>query len=381
MPQNGSAEKINVMRALGAQVIRTPTVCGHRSSNSHFAIAQRLAEKIPNSYVLDQFNNSANPQTHFETTAEEILSACNGKLDMIVMGAGTGGTITGIGRKFHEKVPKCTIVCVDPIGTVYSSQKLSMQELEGILPASGSDFVPGTFDRLLVDKWVKVDDNQSFLMARQLIMKEGLLCGGSSGSAIFAAIQVAKEMGLKKGHRIVVILPDGVRNYMTKFLCDDWMTQRGYTLPISNFQGEPDVVSDIPIHFVIREMHLVSLHEGISVSDAAALMRQIGCDQLPVVRKADPKYVLGVVSISEIMAKIGSKVIDGQTPVRHICSPQFERLPQYATIRDVTKILNRAHVVVIVENLEPEGRNRIVGIVTQIDIVNFFLEPPETTKM
>ena len=232
MPMKMSAEKENVVLALGAQVVRTPTAAAFDDPESNFSVAQRLAREIPDSIVLDQFRNPGNPLCHYDDTAREILEDCDYRLDAVVLGAGTGGTVTGIGRRVKESLTSCKVVVVDPeLSTLAPNSTLpgGFYEVEGI----GYDFTPTVLDRSIIDDWVKVDDEQSFLMSRQLIIKEGLLCGGSSGSAVKGAIDYIKsqpEMNVK-GRRVVVILADGIRNYMTKFLNNEWMEKRGFGIP------------------------------------------------------------------------------------------------------------------------------------------------------
>lgn len=227
LPENMSTEKVLTLRALGAEIVRTPVV-KYDSPESHFATAQRLRKEIPNSIIFDQYRNASNPLAHYETTAEEILEQCDGKVDMIVMGAGTGGTAAGVGRKMREKCPDCVIVGVDPEGSIQAQPESinvpsygTKKEVEGI----GHDFIPTVLDRSVVDKWVKTNDRDTFKMARRLIKEEGLLVGGSSGAAVDGALKAAKE--LKAGQKCVVILPDSIRNYMTKFLDDKWLDERG----------------------------------------------------------------------------------------------------------------------------------------------------------
>ena len=176
-----------MLKALGAEIVRTPTEAAFDSPESHIGVAKRLQREIPDAVILDQYGNPYNPLAHYDGTAEEILQACDGKLDVLVAGAGTGGTLSGIARKLRERVPGVRIVGADPHGSILAQpEALNTQgtavayKVEGI----GYDFVPQVLDRGVVDEWVKTDDRESFTMARRLIKEEGLLCGGSSGSAM-----------------------------------------------------------------------------------------------------------------------------------------------------------------------------------------------------
>ncbi|KRX21886.1 Cystathionine beta-synthase [Trichinella nelsoni] len=218
LPEKMSHEKIAVLKALGAEIIRTPTEASWDSPESHIGVAKTLNEKIPNSIVLDQYQNLSNPLAHYDITAEEILHQCNGRVDMIVIGAGTGGSLTGVARKIKEKCPEVKIIGVDPVGSTLAPVEQESNEPEKHVAAHyevegiGYDFLPTVMDLSIVNSWVKTNDCDSFKIARKLIRYEGLLCGGSSGANVWAALQKAKE--LKEGQRCVVILPDGVRNYM-----------------------------------------------------------------------------------------------------------------------------------------------------------------------
>ncbi|GMT07357.1 hypothetical protein PENTCL1PPCAC_29531, partial [Pristionchus entomophagus] len=227
MPEKMSKEKALAIEALGATIIRTPNDAAFDSPLSHIGVSLRLQSEIPGSIVLDQYRNLGNPMAHYEQTAEEILDAMEDKIDYVVVGTGTGGSATGIAMKIKERIPTCQIVGVDPEGSILADPTQTdthFYEVEGV----GYDFIPGVLKRNTIDIWEKSTDRESFETARALIAHEGLLCGGSSGSNTYAAIQIAK--GLPADKRIVVVLPDGVRNYLTKFLSDDWMFIRGYHL-------------------------------------------------------------------------------------------------------------------------------------------------------
>ncbi len=223
MPEKMSKEKQVVLEALGAEIVRTPTEAPWDSPESHIGVAKKLNEEIPNSHILDQYSNPGNPDAHYHDTAGEILKDMGDNLSMVVMGAGTGGTITGVAKRLKEELPNVIIVGADPYGSILAGgDEVFPYHVEGI----GYDFIPDVLDNSLVDEYVKTDDKESFITARRLIKEEGLLVGGSSGSAVWAAMQVAPRLG--KGERCLVILPDSIRNYLTKFVDDEWMKKMDF---------------------------------------------------------------------------------------------------------------------------------------------------------
>merc|ERR1712061_55099 len=236
LPQKMSGEKVNTMKCLGAEIIRTPTEAAWDAKDSHIFLSQRLAKEL-NGHVLDQYKNPGNPLAHYEGTAEEIIEQTGGKLDYMVMSAGTGGTVTGTALKLKEKIPGIKIVAVDPYGSILAKpeskndasprtghKRLQPYHVEGI----GYDFVPTVLDQDVVDYWVKTDDDESFAMGRNVVRHEGLLIGGSCGATMAGAYKFIRENNIGAGKRVAVLFADSSRNYMSKFMDDDWLKANGF---------------------------------------------------------------------------------------------------------------------------------------------------------
>jgi cystathionine beta-synthase len=228
MPDKMSEEKRSLLRAYGAKVVVTPTSVSTDSPDHYIKVAERLARETPNSYMPNQYVNNANPLAHYQTTGPEIWRQTDGKLDVFVCGMGTGGTITGIGRFLKEKKRSIRVVGADPEGSIYyprfhgNREQPHQYKVEGI----GEDFMPKTMDMTIVDDVIQVSDKDAFHTARRLAREEGILVGGSGGTAVYAALQIAKKEG--RGQTIVTILPDSGRNYLTKIFSDEWMKQNGF---------------------------------------------------------------------------------------------------------------------------------------------------------
>ena len=223
MPEKMSMEKEVVIKALGATIIRTPTEVAYDDPKSLFGVAKKLQKEIPNSHILDQYSNNNNPDAHYAGTAKEILDVFGQNLAMVVISTGTGGTITGIAKRLKESITDIQIVGVDPIGSILGGgSDVTPYHVEGI----GYDFFPDVLDNSLVDQYIKTNDEDSFIMARKLIQEEGLLIGGSCGAAVWGAIEAAKDLDENKN--VLVILPDSIRNYLSKFVNDEWMKNNSF---------------------------------------------------------------------------------------------------------------------------------------------------------
>ncbi|HCO03279.1 MAG TPA: cystathionine beta-synthase [Actinobacteria bacterium] len=290
MPDKMSAEKVALLRAYGAEVVITPTAVAPESPESYYRVADRLTEEIPGAFQPNQYYNQQNPQAHYETTGPEIWEQTDGKIDVFVCAVGTGGTITGAARYLKERNPEIMVVGADPEGSLFSAapgEEARPYLTEGI----GEDFWPGTFDPNVVDRWVRVSDRDSFVTARALTRQEGILVGGSCGTAMFAALTVARDLTADK--LMVVILPDTGRNYLSKLYSDSWMLQYGFL----------DRPESIRVEEVLTRKHgemppVVAISAHAKVRQAIDMLQEFGISQAPVSREEQ--------ATNEVSAYVGS---------------------------------------------------------------------------
>ena len=362
MPEKMSHEKQVVLEALGAEIIRTPNEAAFDEPESHIGVAKQLQSIIPNSHILDQYSNPDNPTAHYEETAGEILEQTDGgKFDYFVATAGTGGTLAGIAKRLKEDAPNVEIVGVDPVGSILAGPgEITPYKVEGI----GYDFIPEVLDRSLVDRWIKTDDRESFLTARQLIRREGLLCGGSCGSAVAAAIRLAKEVG--PGKRIVVILADSVRNYITKFLDPAWMRENGFF----EERWEDDTVGDILRRMPKRE--IVTAAASDTVSESVLRMKENGISQLPV---TDGDNLVGIVTESDLLGAIVEGRAQMSTALAEVMFRRVETIHHAAPARGLLDVLNHGSVGLVVDD-----GGCLTGILTKMDMVEHLANPVGVEK-
>src|SRR3954463_11259144 len=297
MADKQSAEKQQLLRAYGAEVVLCPTNVAPESPESYYSVAARLARDIPGAFKPDQYWNEANPIAHEQTTGPEIWEQTEGRLTHFVASVGTGGTISGAGHYLREQKPDIVVVGADPEGSVLSGDTARPYLTEGI----GEDFVPGTYDPAVVDRWVRVSDRDAFLAARRLTREEGILSGGSCGTALVAALTVARELtetGQGAGKVLVVLLPDSGRNYLSKVYNDEWMRVHGL-LPTT---GAVARIADLLAghrHGTERPTVVVA-RTTQRVGEAIATLQEYGISQMPVSEDAEGGAVAGLVgSISE----------------------------------------------------------------------------------
>ncbi|KAM0281413.1 hypothetical protein ACHAQH_003536 [Verticillium albo-atrum] len=349
LPEKMSAEKVSVLKALGATIIRTPTQAAWDAPESHIGVARHLEKEIPNAHILDQYANPDNPLAHEFGTAEEIWAQTGGNLTAVVAGAGTGGTITGIARGIRKHSKTVKIIAADPQGSILALPEALNNDhanegykVEGI----GYDFIPDVLDRETVDKWYKTEDRESFQLARRLIAEEGLLVGGSSGSAMAAAIHAIRDLGLGKGDTVVVVLPDSIRSYLSKFADDDWLAANDLLPEVNGLapqSSQPGAASTTPASApasdplggeTIRALRLKPVMSVVSdgpCAEAIEIMRDKGFDQLPVLSPASAGgRLVGLVTLGNLLSFLSSGRATGTSPVSDVMF-DFGRLDEVVT--------------------------------------------------
>ncbi len=289
MPDKMSQEKISLLRAYGAEVVICPTAVEPESPESYYSVSDRLAEEIPGGFKPNQYANMANPQAHYETTGPEIWEQTGGELDAVVISLGTGGTVSGVARYLKEQKPDLVIVGADPEGSIYSQpDDVHPYMVEGI----GEDFYPTTMDLSLIDEFVTVSDRDSFVTARRMAREEGLLVGGSGGTAVWATLETARKYGPEA--TILTIIPDGGRAYLSKFYDDNYMLEYGFLE-----RTAPSPTVDEVLRHTRREHtdlpELITIEASHKVGEAIDLMQRYSISQLPVVRTSPAESLSDVV--------------------------------------------------------------------------------------
>ena len=379
MPEKMSAEKVNVLKGLGAEIVRTPNEAAFDSPESHIGVAKRLEKEIDDAVILDQYGNPSNPLAHYDHTAEEILWQCDGKIDALVIAAGTGGTLSGTARKIKEKVPSCVIVGVDPVGSILAEpdslndhNRLVGYQVEG----TGYDFIPNVLDREIVDFWIKTTDQDSLTMSKRLIREEGMLVGGSCGGNVWAAVEAAKRLNFGKGKRVVTILPDSTRNYMTKFLLDEWMVRYGF-MEDPNAQGRSKWAN----HTVgMLDFSLpVTVSPNLPCKKAIEILQAQGFDQLPVVDSTGS--VIGVVTEGNLSAQVLSGRVSAGDTCEKCLYKKFLSVSAQTSLGELATLFDTAHFALITTAQQSYGadgeaatKTVVSGVVSRIDLMNYLNE-------
>ena len=352
MPDKVSDEKIRLLRAYGAEVVITPTKVPASSPESYYGVSAKLASEIPGAFQPNQFANLMNPAAHEKTTGPEIWEQTSGKITHYVSGIGTGGTISGVAHYLRKKKPDIIVVGADPEGSIYSGDTAKSYKVEGI----GEDFLPATVDLKAIDRIERVSDKDSFLMARRICREEGLLVGGSSGTACVAAIRVARE--LPADAVMVVLLPDNGRGYMSKIFNDEWMRANGFL----GEGGHRATVGQV-LRTKAAVPTMITVAPTDAVKRAVELMREFQISQIPVV---DEGELVGSVNEVAVMQLIYDRSDIVHAEVREVMGQPFPVLGEDAEVEQAYKALSLGHSAVVVAS---EGTP--VGVLPKMDIITY----------
>lgn len=353
-PDKVAPEKINLLKAYGAEVVIVPTSVSANSPESYYSVANKLTNDIPGSFQPNQFSNPRNPESHYLTTGPEIWEATDGKVTAFVAGLGTGGTISGTARYLKEKNPKIKIIGVDPEGSIYSGDMPGAYKVEGI----GEDFIPRNADLKLIDEIYRVSDKDSFVTARRLAREEGILVGGSAGTATFAAMQYAQ--GLTENDVIVILMADGGRGYLSKVFSDEWMRASGFLPSADHSYYVSDLVERKAKHSKIPKMVVVKPEDP--VQRAIELMQEYAIDQLPVITKEGQN----VGSINDVitMQVVYERRDPSQVPTSSVMGRPFAQFEMNTELDQLYKAFKLGTAMIVVTE-----QHKATGVITKFDMM------------
>jgi cystathionine beta-synthase len=360
LPDKMSGEKIRLLRAYGAEVVITPTNVAPDSPESYNGVADRLAREIPGAWQPNQFANLSNPEIHYRTTGREIWEQTEGRVTVFVAGVGTGGTISGVARYLKEQNADVRIIGADPEGSVLSGDKPHAWKVEGI----GEDFVPKTLNSQLVDEWIRVTDAESFHISRSLARREGLLVGGSSGTAVAAALRYARR--LTSEHLVVALCADTGRNYMSKYFDDDWLAQNNLQWTVQPAQSLGDLIR------TRGQRQLATVRPEATAADAIELLQSAGISQLPVLEDGKPVGSIQEVTLARVLHDNRDP---NQVTVGEIMAKPLPQLDVTVHLDEAYRLLLAGHTGVLAVS---DGQ--VVDIITRIDLVQYWNQARQSEK-
>jgi cystathionine beta-synthase len=353
LPDKMSEDKVRLLRAYGAEVVITPTNVPPDSAESYNGVANRLAREIEGAWRAGQFTNLSNPQTHYEQTGPEIWEQTEGRVTVFVAAAGTGGTLSGVGRYLKEQNPRIRVIGADIEGSILSGGKPGSWKVEGI----GEDFVPNTLNAQVIDEWIRVSDSESFSMARRVARQEGILLGGSSGTCLTAALRYAATCS--PDDVIVALCPDTGRNYLSKMYDERWLSQNGFL----DITPETTTAGDL-LTSLGRAERLIYLKPDDSLQNASEVFRQFGISQLPVVESGQ---MIGAVQEITIVHALHRGMDASKVPLRDVMARPMPQVDTGVLLEEVYRILLAGNPAVIVQR---DGR--LADLITRADLMDYY---------
>lgn len=368
MPDKMSKEKIDTLRGMGAKVIVTPTAVPHDDPRSYHAVAVRLSREIPGSFFPNQYDNPANPAAHYRTTGPEIWEQTEGRVTHVVIGVGTGGTITGVGRYLKERNPAVRIIGVDPVGSIFydlfktgRKPPTAPYKVEGV----GQDELPENVDFSVIDEMYQIDDRESFVTTRELARLEGIFGGGSCGMAIAGARRAAQHCGPED--LMVVLLPDSGSRYLSKIYDDDWMRENQYLdtpVHLSTWQVLSEKMQD--------HAQLIQLEPAATIGSAVELMRGHGISQLPVVHEGE---IVGSLDENRLLRLLLTDKDAFNEPVGEFMDPPYPIVTEETPLADLAVILEQDAPALHVKRHDGE-----IAIITKSDLIFALLKAEQGGK-